>query len=200
MSNPESPFAGVPSQIQELSSNLADFVERAVGIRPDFSPDTLSLVDHYATLARVQLKERPELEDLTAQALGAYFGEVVRRSSGAFWQVPTANFHDWRLCGVASFITINPIGVGYDALKESEEHKGPSSQFKLAPEDREAVQARLDNLPEVRDTDYFTLCTRLEVMEIVMDAIRGEASRRGYEDMQYTEDDYAADLRPLSAY
>jgi hypothetical protein len=33
-----------------------------------------------------------------------------------------------------------------------------------------------------------------------MDAVRGLASRRGYEDMVYTEDDYASGLRPLGDF
>lgn len=200
MTSAESPFFGVPQQIVELAGSLTDFVEKAVGIRPDFSPDTLSIVDHYAAEARKELENRPELADLTGQALGAYFGEVVRRSEGALWQVPSPNFHDWKLCGVSAYVSINPIGVGYDALRGGTDHQGPASALKLAPEDREAVQNRLANLPEVPDEEYYTLCTRLEVLQIVMDAVRGEQSRRGYDEMTFTEDDYEGDLRPLGDY
>ncbi len=200
MSSPESPFFGVPQQIVELAGSLTDFVENAVGIRPDFSPDTLSIVDHYAAEARKQLESRPELADLTGQALGAYFGEVVRRSEGGFWQIPSPNFHDWKLCGVTAFMTINPIGVGYDALFGGTDHHGPASALKLAPEDREAVEHRLANLPEVPADEYYALCTRLEVVQIVMDAVRGQQSRRGYDEVTFTADDYEGELRPLGDY
>lgn len=193
----ENPFEGVPTQILDLAGSLTDFVERAVGIRPDFTPETLSIVDHYASLARAQMATRPEVSDLTAQGLGAYFGEVVRRSEGAFWQLPTANFHDWSLCGVSAFVAINPIGVGYDTLFASPEHNGPSSQVKLAPEDKTMVGERLGRLPEVRDNDYFTLCTRFEVFQIVMEAVRAAAETRGYVDMAYTAEDYGGALRSL---
>lgn len=200
MTSVESPFFGVPEQIVDLAGNLADFVEKAVGIRPDFSPDTLSIVDHYAAEARKDLKNRPELADLTGQALGAYFGEVFRRSEGAFWQLPSPNFHDWKLCGVSAFVSINPIGVGYDALYGGTDHHGPASALKLAPEDQEAVQTRLANLPEVPADEYYTLCVRLETMQIVMDAVRAEQSRRGYDEMTFTADDYEGLLRPLGDY
>jgi hypothetical protein len=179
---------------------LVDFVERAVGIRPDFSPETLSIVDHYARETRKALGQRPEVEDLTGQALGAYFGEVVRRTEGAFWQVPTPNFHDWSLCGISAFVSINPIGVGYEALHGGLEHPGPSSQLKLAPEDRATVDDRLARLPVVEESEFFTLCTRLEVLQIVMEVVRAEQSRRGYEDMEFSADDYSTQMRPLGNF
>lgn len=200
MTSPESPFAGVPQQIVDLSCSLTDFVEKALGIRPDFSPDTLSLVDHYALLARKEMENRPEVADLTGQALGAYFGEVLRRSEGAFWQLPSPNFHDWQLCGMTAFVSVNPIGVGYDALHGNTGHAGPNSSLKVAPEDRDTVQNRLARLPAVPDDEFYTLCTRLEVLQIVMEAVRGEQSRRGYDDMVFAADDYSGELRPLGDY
>lgn len=197
MTSPQSPFFGVPTQIVDLSSSLVDFVERATGIRPDFTPETLSIVDHYALIVRKEIETRPELHDLAGQALGAYFGEVVRRSEGAFWQVPSPNMNDWRICGISAFLAVNPIGVGYDALVGSTDHSGPSSQLKLATEDRQAVDARLDNLPPVEESEFYSLCTRLEAIQIAMEAVRALASSRGYEDMVYTEEDYSMDMRPL---
>lgn len=197
MTAPESPFSGVPTPIVELAGNLVDFVERSIGIRPDFTPETLSLVDHYAIEARKACQDRPEIFDLTAQALGAYFGEVVRRSKGAFWQVPSPNFQDWTLCGSGAYFTINPIGVGYDAVAQSTDHKGPSSQLKLAAEDRSHIQARLESLPEVPDIDFYSLCMRYETLDIVVEGLITAASQRGYEDMVYTEEDYGNGFRPM---
>lgn len=192
-----SPFFGVPQPIVDLSGNLVDFVERAVGIRPDFSSETLSIVDHYARIARPEVRNRPEVLELTAQALGAYFGEVARRTLGAFWIVNGANVHDWSLCGETTYVSINPMGVGFDALMGNSDHGGPGSHMKLAGEDRAEVVRRLENLPPVSDEEYFTLCTRLEVLEIAMECIRAQAGNRGYEDMIYSAEDYGAGLRPL---
>lgn len=188
--SPESPFFNVPQPIIDLANSLVDFVERALGIRPDFSMETLSIVDHYAVQARGEVLHRPEVLDLTAQALGAYFGEVVRRNLGAFWLIPSPNFHDWSLCGTTAFISINPIGVGYDALLGSNDHNGPSSQLKLSGQDRALLQDRLGNLPEVGQDEYHSLCTRLEVLEIAMDCIRGQATARGYDEVTYSAEDY----------
>ncbi|HSC85647.1 MAG TPA: hypothetical protein VLC09_00170, partial [Polyangiaceae bacterium] len=130
------PFEGVPQPVADLCRSLTDFVERTVGIRPDYTPETLPLVDHYLISARQAVADRPEVLDLTAQAVGAYFGEVVRRSLAGFWLLPGPNHHDWQVCGSAAFVAFNPIGVGYDALLGAE-HGGPNSQYKVAPEDRQ---------------------------------------------------------------
>lgn len=196
---PESPFEfdGVPEPVVELALGCVQYVQRSLGFELDFEPETLPIVDHYAREARKELAGRPELVHLIAPALGAYFGEVLRRHLHGFWLVPSANYHDWQLCGRAAFLAVNPIGVGYDALIGGEDHEGPRSALRLAPEDRERVRERFDALPPVSEDDYFTLCTRLEAVELAMEAVRGELVRRGYDEVEFTEEDYSAELRPL---
>ena len=198
LSAPETgPFAGVPDAIVQLCGSLTDYVEAAVQIRPDYTPETLPLVDHYAQTVGGVLRDRPEVLDLSAQAIGAYFGEVVRRHLAGFWIVPSQNKNDWLVCGEVAFVAFNPIGVGYDAAVSSTDHHGPSSQLKLAHEDRALVAARLEQLPQVRDTDYFSLSTRYDVLEIVMEAVRAQAGARGYDEVTYDARDYGDQARPL---
>jgi hypothetical protein len=191
------PFAGVPQEVVQLCRSLTDYVEAAVQIRPDFTPETLPLVDHYAQTVGGALRERPEVLDLSAQAIGAYFGEVVRRHLAGFWLVPSRNWSDWLVCGEVAFVAINPIGVGYDAAVGSTQHHGPSSQLKLSSEDRDLVQARLEQLPEVPEREFFSLSTRFDVLEIVMEAVRAQAEARGYAEVTYDSRDYDGAVRPL---
>jgi hypothetical protein len=190
-------FEGVPAPIVELCQACVEYVKRSVGIELDYEPETLSLVDHYAREVRSTLAGRPEVLPLVGQALGAYFGEVARRALNGFWRLPSPNYHDWQLCGAAAFVAVNPVGVGFDAVVGGEVHEGPRSALRVAPEDRDVVSARLAGLPPVAEDEYFSLCTRLEVLEIVMDALRGEAIRRGYDEVEYGPEDYDAELRPL---
>ncbi len=195
----ESPpgFEGVPAPIVELCQACVEYVKRSVGIELDYEPETLSLVDHYAREVRSTLAGRPEVLPLVGQAIGAYFGEVARRALNGFWRLPSQNYQDWQLCGAAAFVALNPIGVGFDAVVGGDVHDGPRSVLRVALEDRDAVSARLAGLPPVDEDEYFSLCTRLEVLEIVMDALRGEAIRRGYDEVEYSAEDYDAELRPL---
>lgn len=196
--SPVRPFDGVPQPIVELCQSLTDFVERAIGLRPDFTPDTLPLVDHYLLSAREATAGRPEVLDLTAQALGAYFGEVVRRRLLGFWRVPSPNFHDWQLCGVASFVAFNPIGIGYEVLTLGTDHAGPSSSVRLAQDDARGVADRLALLPEVSEEEYFSLSARYDMLEIVFDAVRAFAESRGYGETHYGPEDYGGDLAHLN--
>lgn len=186
-------FDGVPETIVDLCWSLTDFVERTVGLRPDYTPETLPLVDHYVREARATIEAKPALLDLTAQALGAYFGEVVRRSLTGFWNLPSPNYHDWQLLGRAAFFSINPIGVGYEVLTRGQ-HEGPSSELKMAKEDAPLVRARLESLPEEREESYYSLSTRYEVVELATECIRAQAESRGYSDMFYDLEDYAYSL------
>lgn len=192
-------FEGVPEPVIELALACVQYVQRSLHLELDFEPETLSLVDHYARQVRADLERRPELLGLIGPAVGAYFGEVVRRHLHGFWRVPSANMHDWQVCGKAAFLAINPIGVGYDAVTGGDSHEGPRSVLRLAPEDRDRVRERFDALPPVSEDEYYALTTRLEVLEIAMEAVRGELVRRGYDEVEFDEQDYSSDLRPLGA-
>jgi hypothetical protein len=187
-------WENVPEPVVELCQSLSDFVEASLGIRPDFTPETLPLVDHYVAEARGNLEARPEILDLTAQAVGAYFGEVVRRHLAGFWHVPTPNHHDWLLCGESAYFAINPIGVGYESVTGRPDQEGPSSAIKLANEDREAVHAKLANLPPVPESEYYSLSARLEVLETVVDVVLGLAQERGYGETTYDSRDYLVNV------
>lgn len=183
-----------PEAIQELLGAAADYVERAVGVALDFTPDTLPLVDHYLQLARAGTDERPELIPLVVRPVGAYFGEVIRRCVPAFWQVESGDIADWWLCAERIFLAINPMGVAYDALAQGGRHDGPPSTLHVAPEDRAAVEERLKLLPEVPEDEYYLLSTRLEVIQTVADAL-GARAEAGLGAMVLEWEDYEPLLR-----
>jgi hypothetical protein len=181
-----------PDPIAELAENCRQYVLHATGIELDYTAEMLTVVDHYMTLARANVRERPELLTLVTRAVGAYFGETVRRRLASFWRLPTGDDHDWRLCARDVYLSLNPIGVAYDALAGSDQHEGPSSQLEVSREERELLARRLEQLPPVPDDEYYLLCTRLEVIEAAVMALRLEMQREGLADVQFDEADYAA--------
>jgi hypothetical protein len=172
-------------------------VRRAVGVELDFTPETLPVLDHYASTVKADIESRPELLTLTASALGAYFGEVVRNRIPGFWRLPSQNMHDWSVCSSVVFLSFNPIGVAYDALFRSNEHDGPRSMLRVAAEDREYLSRRLETLPPVPEDEYFLFSTRFEVIEVAAEALHARLEEEGYSETEYTEEDYDAELRPL---
>ncbi len=185
-----------PEKIRELASACEDYVERALGFRLDYSVETLSVVDEYARQVRESLDDRPELMALTAQAVGAYFGEVLCRTMPGFWRLPSQNIVDWQVCLGHVFVWLNPIGIAYDALAGNADHAGPSSAIRVAPEDREMVRDRLGRLPDVDEDEYYLLSTRMEVLEVVVEELRRHMEEQGYGETTFDESDYEAEQRP----
>ncbi len=165
----------------------------------DFRPETLSVLDHYAATVRKELAQRPELGPLVARAIGAYFGELLRAQFTGFWRVPSANVHDWQHCFRRVFLWINPIGVGYDALYGGEQHDGPRSHLRTAPEDRDFLQQRLEVIPPVPEDEYYLFTTRFDVIEACVEALALRLEQSGYAGSEFGEEDYAEAMLDLPA-
>jgi hypothetical protein len=187
-----------PEPIADLVRACLDYVKRSLGTDLDFTPETLPLLDHYLSEVREELSAKPELAQLTAHAAGAYFGEVLRRQMQGFWRLPSGNLHDFQVCSSVAFVSINPFGVAYDALYGTTEHDGPRSNLRLAPEDHPYIAARLATVPEVPEEQYYLLSTRIEVIEITVEALRARLEEEGYAELEYTPEDYEAELRYLN--
>ena len=192
-----SPREAPPPPIDGHVRACIEYVRRAALVELDFTPETLPVLDHYVSLVRPTLADRPEIALLTANAIGSYFGEVVRERIPGFWRLPSANVHDWALCSSVVFLSLNPMGVAYDALFQSTDHDGPRSMLRVAAEDREYLSRRLETLPPVPEDEYYLFSTRFEVIEVAAEALRARLEQSGYSEMQYEETDYEAELRPL---
>ena len=86
-----------PDRVRDLAEACVRFVERAVGVKLDYEPETLSILDHYLGGARPAAGERPAAGVLVAHAAGAYFGEVVRRRYPSWWRLDGDDPGEWRI-------------------------------------------------------------------------------------------------------
>jgi hypothetical protein len=192
-------FQPPPEPIPEYVTACLEYVRRALKFDLDFTPETLPLLDHYATLSRETVREKPELAPLITRAAGAYFGEVVRARLAGFWRVPTINVHDWAICSSTVFMWFNPIGIAYDALYSGTEHDGPRSMLRVAPEDHDFLAQRLAALPPLPEDEYFSFSTRFEVIEVAVEALHAKMIDGGYEGTEFSEEDYAQGSHPLDS-
>jgi hypothetical protein len=60
------------------------------------------------------------------------------------------------------------------------------------------MAARLETVPEVPEDQFYLLSTRIEVVEIAVEALRAKLEQEGYSEMEYTPEDYEAELRYLN--
>ncbi|MEZ4223044.1 MAG: hypothetical protein R3B13_19025 [Polyangiaceae bacterium] len=190
---------GCPESVRELAASCVDYVRQAVGFDLDLQADTLSVLDHYVAGARTEVIERPELLPLLARAVGAYFGEMVRREHGGFWHVPGVDSHEWAVCLSDAFLCFNPVGVAHEALTLGTGDGGPAGTLRFAPDERAAIEARLAAMPPVDEEEYYALCTRWDVIELAHETLRALMQQGGVEETVYELEDYEAVLAPAGS-
>ena len=182
-----------PERVGELAEACVRFVERAIGVKLDYQAETLSLLDHYLEEGRKAAREKPETAALVAHAAGAYFGEVVRRRHASWWRAEGDDPAFFRIELESAYLSFSPVQLMADALLRSDEEESSgeedaSERLELEEQDRDAVAQRLAELPPVSEREFYAPSTRLEVIDIAVEAIR--ARRMG-------DGDHAEDaLRP----
>lgn len=192
-----------PSNIAELAESCVRFVERSVGVKLDYSAETLPLLDHYLAEAEETLVKQSEDDAkaaLTTLALlvhtaGAYFGEVVRRRYPSWWRADGDDPMTYRIEMETVYLAFSPMLFMYEALSRGLALHGDQAAFEAAQlemdeEDQRAASARLAEL-EVSDEEYFAPSTRLEAIDIVVDTIRSRRMAEGDPiEMALTPEDY----------
>jgi len=152
-----------------VAEDLALGAFRMVKSALDFelTPETLPVLDHYLRQLREEDGGRPDDEtvSMVAPCVGAYFGEVARRSlPGLRWHVPGDDYRAWRLEGERVFLCFNPVGVALEAIF-GEPVGDWNAHFTLLPEQRPEVDRSLEATGAVREDDYYRLAVRHEVLE-----------------------------------
>ena len=178
-----------PGKVLELAAAAVRFVLAKYKVELDFTPDTLPMVDHYVEEARAGVAERPETLALTAHAIGAYLGEVVRRHHACWWRIDDDDPGAWRLEFRNVFLTFYPVQVAYTALTRDEEEA--FSGFELPPGDRDALVERLAQLPAVSEDEYYAPSTKVDVLDIAVDALLARRAHDPSGTRAFGPDDYA---------
>ena len=180
-----------PPEVTELAEACVRFVHRAVGVTLDFTPETLSVLDHYVTSAALEAKGRPEALDLVARAVAAYFGEVIRRAYASWWHAGVDDIVSWQLRFEPVFLTLSPYALACSAMGLGEEVEGLGDAGLVIDEDEiDEIASHLAMLPPVPDDEFRLLTTRLDVIQIVVDQLKARAGKRGLGEVQFDDGDY----------
>jgi len=149
--------AEMPTTVAEFADRAVEYVDRALGVRVEFDSDTLPLVDHY--LGSLP-EDQPETTALVTTAVGAYFGEVVRRHIGGRWETTDAP-DAWRV--------VLPIGISFcpaavvlaAVLRES----SADAEFHIPSVLSTYAESTLERMGDVTEDVYYSLCGRLDTLE-----------------------------------
>jgi hypothetical protein len=194
MSAPFDAAPEVPERISELVSNCVRFVHTSVGAELDLTHETLPILDHYLRLSRAELAERAEILPLVAQAVGAYFGQVLAIEYGGQWRAASVDAHEWRLYFQSFFLLVNPVGIAHELLLQGIDPAGPDPTPRFARDEQALIEARLAALPEVEQDEYYTFSTRYDVLQLCIEALREAQASAGLEDVTYEWGDYEDEL------
>lgn len=182
-------FAPAPSAVADLSDACCRFVEKAVGMAPDFSPETLPVVDHYARTLPPDASR--EVLSLIVPATGAYFGEVVRRSyPGVHWHCPDEDYAAYRLQFERVYLTFNPLGVALEVLTRKDAGDW-HAHFDVQARDRPTVEESLQAVRGVREDDYYRFAVRYEAIDQIVHLLQALQEQRGEAPHALTAEDYA---------
>jgi hypothetical protein len=167
MVDPE--HASPTAAVEDLAKTCVAYVEKALSLTLDYTPETLPILDHYVRTRATRPKD--ELADLLQPTLGAYFGEVVRRSlQGARWHAPAEDYAEYRIEFDPFFLCFNPIGVAAEVLAQ-DDVEGFGTHFQLLDEARPVVEDALAKSESVSVDDYYSFSTRYETLELVADVL-----------------------------
>lgn len=167
-----------PAAVEDLALGAFRMVKNELGFELDFTPETLPVLDHYLKELREDDGGPPDesVVSVVAPCVGAYFGEVARRSlSGLRWHTPEDDYRHWRLEGEGVFLCFNPVGVALEALF-GEAVGDWNAHFTLLPEQKPEVNRSLEATGGVREEDYYRLAVRHEVLEQTMAVLERIAS------------------------
>lgn len=185
-----------PSEVGDLAEACVRFVERALGVRLDYEAETLPLLDHWVAGARDAVGAQVETDkpadatiEVVGQTAGAYLGEVIRRRHPCWWRTegPTSS---WRLEFGHAWLVVRPFELVEAALALGLGKEPEVGAYEVDDDDREAVRRRLAELPEVPIEELVAPSTRLEVLDIVLDAIRARQAAAGVPRLELEPGDY----------
>jgi hypothetical protein len=183
----------IPSHIHDLADACVRYVDQSLGIQLDFTPDTLPILDHYIENIPEEEDERAaEIVELLTPCIGAYFGEMIRRTTGsARWHDGGEDFSRYRLEFESFYLYFNPMGVALEAL-EREDYLNWSSHFGMLDQHKAAVSEVLDQAGSVQEDDYYKLTVRWEVLQLIMDALATLTQRDKTRPQRFGPDVYQA--------
>ena len=161
-----------PQKLREYAETAVNYVRIAVGVAPAYDSDTLPLVDHYL---RGVPTDEPATVALMVQIVGAYFGEVVRRSLGGRWDGGSGIQEDWRVI-LPTGLTFSPSGFVAAAIAHSDLDDF-DSELDAPARMKPYVQQALSRMGEVPVDEYYSLCNRLDTLEHVHEVLVAVAAQ-----------------------
>jgi len=179
----------VPAAVEDLVRMGRRMVHEVIGVEPDLTPDTLPLVDQY--LRQVPPDLSRHARNLMVCAVGCYFGEVARRALNGRWALAGEEPESWRVELSSCFLYFSPVGMAGEVLAggDTEDYDG---SFATSDEVRDDLDEALGAAGPIPEDEYYSLCGRIDVLELAADWLTGKRMAAGKPVFSYSAEDYLA--------
>ena len=171
-----------PPEVSDYVRAAVDFVKRAIGMVLDGSDESLAVLDHYVTQVPA---DQPALVALVAPAVGAYFGEVLRRRFGGTWTLegdPVV----WRLALADGAASVAPIALAFSAIV-GDEAEGLDTELDVPVADRPGLTDALERTAPVSADYFYSLTGRFESIEHSLDLLAALHEQRAADERRERE-------------
>lgn len=187
--------------METLTNRCVTHIKNRTGITLDYKSETLSLLDFF--IQQVLKEEgggeapsigdhrRSEMMYLFAPSLGAYFGEMVRHEFPCRWRIDSDDPKSWMIEFEHVPLRFSPVGAAAEAIVENEIDEW-GCNFATRRDETDALHERLAAAPPVAETEFFTLSTRFEVIQIAVDYLRTRISKQVGTIQELSAEDYDA--------
>lgn len=161
-----------PIEVEEYAKQAVEAVRAALDFEMEWDSETLPVLDHY--LRQVDRRQTAMVE-LVAATAGAYFGEVVRRKIGGWWELGEHGPQGWRLL-LSSGLSFCPVGVAASSIL-SAEVADYDSALDASDEMLPTLERTLGRMDALTEDVYYSLCGRYDTVEHVHDVMQAELQR-----------------------
>ena len=162
-------------------------VQQVIGVEPDFTPETLPLVDQY--MRQLPADSPAEVVELVLATVGCYFGEVVRRLLNGRWAI-TGDAHDrWRVELINCYFHFRPVGMTGEVYSRGTDERY-DGVFSTRDEVWEGLSLALAGATPMPEDEYYSLAGRVDVLELAVDWLTGRELATGEPPRTYTAEDY----------
>lgn len=182
----------MPRKVQDLALMAQKAVTQVLGVEPDFTPETLPLIDRY--LRDLSPDMPPDVRHLVVSTVGCYFGEVVRRVLKGRWCIDGDGPEAWRIELSSCFLHFSPVGMAGEvaSLGEDESYDG---SFSTLDDLHDGLSDALGTAAPLPEDEYYSLSGRVDILQLAADWLVGRAMASGRDRPSFTAADYKRHLQ-----
>lgn len=178
----------MPQEVEDLAMMACRNVQQVIGVEPDFTPETLPLVDQY--MRQLPKDSSAAVTELVLSTVGCYFGEVTRLLLNGRWAISHDPPRRWRVELNNCFFHFRPVGMTGEVF-----HRGASDEYEGAfatlNEHWDGLSQALAEAVPMPEDEYYSLAGRVDVLQLAADWLLGRNMASGETPRTYTAEEYA---------